>query len=182
MANDPQTKQPQAPTDVVIAQLAEIERSIAELDKVIQEAQVKKDGFLLMLQALAPLVQHQQQQLPLRRVALNPPDRTSQSQAAPIIAVTSSKVSISTLRVDGPNTGFREAVRDALRDAAPKGLKPAELIKVLTDRGDLARYTGKVKPQERVYSELYSLKNSKEITKRYGRYVIVVPATEGNHA
>jgi hypothetical protein len=79
------------------------------------------------------------------------------------------------------NTGFREAVRSALKEY-PKGLKPAEVIDVLKQRGDFAKYNGRVKFSDRVYSELYALKQSEQVTKRYGRYVIVITTAEDKHA
>jgi hypothetical protein len=71
------------------------------------------------------------------------------------------------------NTGFRAAVRLAIKEH-PNGLKPGELIQLLSDRGDLSKTTGKVKPAERVYAELYALRKGKEIVKRNGRYITSV--------
>jgi hypothetical protein len=168
-----------AATDVVIAKLAEIDREIADFDKIIEDAQAKKAGLLMVREALTPLVTTKSPPVAVQRPA-GMPDLSVNKQMAPAPEVTTLQavpITITpptatlTATSTTTNTGFRSAVRNALR-ANPKGLKPAELIKALEDSGDLARYTGKVKPSDRVYSELYSLKQSKEISKRYGRYII----------
>lgn len=152
----------QAANEVALAKVAEVDAEIAQLDKVINEAQSKRDDLIAVRQALTPLISAKQQQLPLPRTSIIAELATKSVTSASELAAS----------INGSaNTGFRDAVRGALR-AAPKGLKPAELIKVLEEHGDLARYQGKVKPADRVYSELHALKKSKEISRRYGRYVI----------
>lgn len=163
------TKQPQVANEVALAKVAEIDADIAALDKIILEAKTRRENFLAVRKALEPLVTEQQQQ-----------QQQLETSRSPLVLIASKSVpykadllaGLQDLQSGNVNTGFRDAVRYALREAAPKGLKPGELIKVLQDRGDFSRYTGKGRPQDRVYSELHSLKNSKEITKRYGRYVI----------
>jgi hypothetical protein len=168
------SKVTQAANEVALAKVAEVDAEIAALDKVILEAQGKRDDLIAVRQALTPLISSKQ-------LPLGPPDLRVNGQMFPLADGRQSGIKLSNGQpiesatntpAPNTNTGFRNAVRGALRDAAPKGLKPAELIKVLTERGDLARYSGKSKPQDRVYSELHSLRSSKEISKRYGRYVI----------
>ena|SRR5579871_6633403 len=130
--------------------LAEIDNDLGSVDHDMAELQNKKKALLAMREALLKL-------LPTGSV---PPFVTAKSAAASVSA--NSPV----------NTGFRNAVRLALKEH-PKGLKPAQLIQLLDQRGDLAKYSGKVRPKDRVYNELYSLKQSKEVSKRYGRYVYI---------
>ena len=179
------SKVTQAANEVALAKVAEVDAEIAALDKVILEAKSKRDDLIAVRQALTPLITSKEQ-----LTLLGPPDLRVNGQMFPMAVgrqlgiKLSNGQSIESATVSTPtttNTGFRDAVRGALRDAAPKGLKPAELIKVLEDRGELTRYAGKARPQDRVYSELYSLKKSKEISKRYGRYVATsVEATHAN--
>lgn len=135
--------------------LAEIDEELEAVDLVAAELQGKRKTLVAMREALLPLVS--------KTAAPTSPQRPAPAaSAAPPV-----------------NTGFRNAVRVALKEH-PKGLKPAELIQLLSDRGDLAKYTGRVKPKDRVYAELYALKQSGELSKRYGRYVYIhTEATNG---
>ena len=170
-------RQSDAANEIALAKIAEVDNDIAECDKVITtahatiaEAKAKKEGLLAVRNALTPLVTSKEQppvfpRLTRQKLEIN-------QQMLPGLASGQQRVTAVPGNHDvAPNTGFRDAVRSALRNSE-KGLKPSELIKVLTDRGDLARYTGRVRPQDRVYSELHSLKKAKEITRRYGRYVM----------
>jgi hypothetical protein len=67
-------------------------------------------------------------------------------------------------------------VRKILRDF-PKGLRPAEVVTELEKRGELVRYTGKVKPSVRVHNELYTLRKAGTISRRAGKYAITAQAS-----
>jgi hypothetical protein len=75
------------------------------------------------------------------------------------------------------NTGFRNLVKGVVRDH-PKGIKPGELIKLLESRSDLV-YNGKLTLANRVYSELYALKNKRTLSERNGRYTFNAEHTNG---
>jgi hypothetical protein len=66
-------------------------------------------------------------------------------------------------------TGFRDAVKAVFRDIQ-KPLNPKDVVTALTNRGELARYSGKLSPSSRVHSELYSLKKTGFLSRRAGRY------------
>ena len=130
--------------DTFIAnKIAALEAEIAGFDRMVAELTARKAAVVAMRDALVPMLEKKHSQAAI------------QVPAPPV------------------NTGFRAAVRLALREH-PRGLKPAELIQLLSDRGDLAKATGKVKPAERVYAELYALRRGKEIVKRNGRYITTV--------
>lgn len=69
----------------------------------------------------------------------------------------------------GHSTGFRDAVRQALKNR-PQGLTPREIIQNMSSSGELSRYTGQVKPSVRIHNELYVLGKKGEVVKQDKRY------------
>jgi hypothetical protein len=146
---------PNVTNEIVAAQIRRLDEDLAVLDKQLSGLTQRKEAILMMKKVLQPLIAAK---------AHNPAAKAQKSST--VIqsgkAVTEAPSSV--------NTGFRSAVRGVIREH-PKGLKPAELIKVLGERGELAKYTGKIKASDRVYSELWALKKSGAISKRHGRYL-----------
>jgi hypothetical protein len=153
-------------TDIVIAQVTGMDAEIARIDEQIAQLNARREAVLLMKNTLSPLVA----KVP------NPPTGLTATvvygdklRPAPSATVPGSVNGVQLFR---SSTGFRDALRKVLRDH-PKGLRPAQVVQELRDRGDLARYTGKAKPQVRVHNELYELKRTLKIFRdRKGRYTL----------
>ena len=183
--NSQMPKQPEVANEVVAAQIAAYDAEIAKLDAIIADAEGKKHGYVRMKEALTPLLTSKETAPPVSPVIVPGNHDIDQKMFQGLVQQHGGRVGdqhpgtangSNGANGKATNTGFREAVRTALREH-PKGLKPAELIQLLGDRGHLDSYSTKVRASERVYSELHSLKKSKKITKKYGRYVVVVEAT-----
>lgn len=69
----------------------------------------------------------------------------------------------------GVSTGFRNAIREALK-SRPQGLTGKEIVQELKSSGELSKYKGQVKPSVRVHNELYSLGKKGEVVKKDKRY------------
>jgi hypothetical protein len=140
--------------EIVIAQIRGLRSELGRIREQKEKCNAREQAVLRMLKALEPLVEQ-------------PPKEA--------IAPDTGQVSVS--GANGSHfqtgTGFREAVRKALRDH-PKGLRSKEVFEVLKARGDLARNTGTTDPMLRVYNELYALKKAKQVAMRDGRYSIAM--------
>lgn len=152
--------------DIAAQKIAEIEKEIAAIDVQIRARVAplldRKESLQRIKAAISPLAgPNGQSQFPLSTVGV-----AGGSGGGTYVSASGGSGGGS----PNANTGFRDSVRIVLREH-PKGLKPAEVIQLLGERGDLARYTGKIKPAERVYAELYALRRAEEITKRNGRYM-----------
>jgi hypothetical protein len=198
-------KPPESASDIAVAKVAEIDVEIAEVDQVIAEAQstiddaqAKRNGLLAVRNALSQLITSKEQTPPVAPVfrevsvqhniprvllAVHHDGKPSKPHLGAIVSDGLGAANLADGNASGItiNTGFREAVRSVLKEH-PKGLKPAEVIDVMKQRHDLAKYTSRVKFKDRVYSELYALKQSEQVSKRYGRYVIVISTTGDKHA
>jgi hypothetical protein len=153
----------QIATETVAAQIAGLDAEVTRIDEQIAALTARREGIVMMQEALRPLVQ-QRAGAALTTVQANTP--------LPMVAATGDKTST------GTSTGFRAAVRNVLRDH-PKGLKPAEVVLELGRRGDLTRYTGKVKPSVRIHNELYVLHKAGALARRNGKYMIPTPPPSG---
>lgn len=69
----------------------------------------------------------------------------------------------------GVGTGFRDAVRQALK-GRPQGLTGKEIVHELRSSGELSKYRGLTKPSVRVHNELYSLRGKGEVVRQNKRY------------
>ncbi len=151
---------PPVATEMIAAQINAMDSELEQLDRQIAHYQARREAVVLMKKALEPLI----------------PKAGSSAPAGGSETVKPVPVPSSVPRTG--NTGFREALRDVLRDN-PKGLKPREVVQELEARGDLAKYTGTVEPSVRVHNELYSLRKRGSVLRRSGRYSL---ATENGNA
>jgi hypothetical protein len=151
-------------TEVVVAQIAGLDAEIARIDEQVANLQARREGVLMIKNALTPLV-------PQRITPGTGALQMDVGLGTPAVMVASAAFAANGERAlpHPTSTGFRAAVRAVLRDN-PKGLRPAEVVKELERRGELVLYTGKAKPSVRVHNELYSLHKSEAIARRGGRY------------
>jgi hypothetical protein len=157
-------------TETVAAQIAGLEGEVKRIDEQIAALQARREGMVMMQEALRPLVD------PARHTVTVTGNKSILSfEAASMAVLNTSLIGKSVYKIAAPTgtvTGFRDAVRQVLRDN-PKGLRPRQVLFELDRRGELARYTGKVKPSVRVHNELYLLRKSGEVLKRGGsKYAI----------
>ena len=156
-------------TETVLSQIAGLDAECARIDEQIQHLASRREGMLLMKNALMPLV--------AGRItgngALAPGPAKVESKDKPKEMIGSAAPSATNDDHSGSfsSTGFREAVRKVLRDY-PKGLRPAEVLAELKKRGDLVKLTGKSKPASRVHNELYTMRKSGVLSRRGGRYAM----------
>jgi hypothetical protein len=162
-------------TEVVAAQIAGLDAEIARIDEQVANLKDRREGVVLIKEALLPLVAHVSHRHITGTGAIGAP--------AVMVASANGRVSVTGVvgsvvdAVHPPNaTGFRAAVRKVLRDN-PKGLRPSEVLQELEKRGELVRYTGKSKPSDRVHNELYVLKKAHVIVRRNNRYILNPEAT-----
>jgi hypothetical protein len=152
-------------SEMATAKIADIDKELSAVDAHLAHYAAHREALLAVKKALLPLA---------GKPTKKSPTTDATKQKVPNGSVAS--IATSTLTVQRPrratSTGFRDAIRSALAEN-PRGLRPAEVYKVLESKGDLAKYTGKVPLPTRIHNELYALKKSKAVTRRSGKYALV---------
>ena len=113
-------------TETVLAQIAGLDGECARIDEQIKHLSERRDGIVLMKNALVPLVAGRITGTGALHVGAAKMNESNDSPNG-MISSNAAQATNDDHTGHSTSTGFREAVRKVLRDY-PKGLRPAEVL------------------------------------------------------